>query len=193
MQREGGAAGTVEGERLLAQFRGNLVEPVDKALIDRLGLAQAGVAALHQVRQLAHMGVVTHEAGERQMAGVGGDALKQCVQLPGLGEPATVQTHVDFHVDAQPAVQPPGQFQVLLQPRVAVDQPLQLAVRVEAGVLRQFLIEAGGGPHRHGLAEQQVAARLRLGHGVDERLVEHHHPVGAGLRHHFPDQWHAGQ
>ena len=139
------------------------------------------------------MGVVTHEAGEFEMARVGGDTRQQPIQLPGLGEPATVQTHVDFHVNAQPAVQPPGQFQVLLQPRVAVDQPLQLAIRVEAGVRRQFLIEAGGGPHRHGLAEQQVTARLRLGHGVDERLVEHHHPVGAGLRHHFPDQRHAGQ
>ena len=36
MQREGGAAGTVERERLLAQFRGNLVKPVDKAALPEL-------------------------------------------------------------------------------------------------------------------------------------------------------------
>ena len=139
------------------------------------------------------MGVVAHEAREFQMAWMGGDPRQQRIQLPGLGESATVQAHVDFHIDAQAAVQPPGQFQVFLQSGVGVDQPLQLAVRVEAGVLRQFLIEAGGGPHRHRFAEQQVAARLRLGHGVDERLVEHHHPVGAGLRHYLADQRHAGQ
>jgi hypothetical protein len=104
-----------------------------------------------------------------------------------------MQPHIDFHIDAQAAVQPSGQRQILVQPSRAVDQPLQLTIRVEPGVLWQFLVETGGGLHRHRFAEQQVAARLRLGHGVDERLMEHHHPVGAGLRHHFPDQRHAGQ
>ena len=67
---------------------------------------------------------------------------------------------------------------VLLQPRIGVDQPLQLARGIEGALV--LCVKGLRGSQRHGLAQQDVGVRSQGGHGLQEGAVEHHECVGVG-------------
>jgi len=125
------------------------------------------------------------------MLRIGRDRLQHRVQCRLILHAAAMQADVDLEVGAKLRAKALRQFQVLRQPFRRIDQPLQLARRIEAALQRG--IEARRRAYRHRLAEQDVGIRECLGFGIQERLVEGHQATRAGLAEHVVEQADAGQ
>jgi len=76
--------------------------------------------------------------------------------------------------------------QILMQPLRCIDQPLQLPRGVKRTA--QAVVELGGGPHRHGFAQQDIGVRESLRFCVQKRLMEGHQPMCLRLFENVVDQ-----
>ena len=112
------------------------------------------------------------------MLRVGGDQVQHLRQHAVVGHATAMQADVDLDAGAQFRAQPLRQLQVLVQPLRGVDQPLQLALRIERPL--QVAVEPLRGLYRQRLAHQDVEPGKVQGVQVGERLVERHQPLGAG-------------
>jgi hypothetical protein len=188
----GRAPGRVARERLaVGRFAPPRAQDVEESRVAVANALEFPGLFARETGQLRDVGLVAHQPGEFE-PGILVDHREQARELRGLAEPAAVEPDVDLDVDPERQLAARGELAVLAQPLGGVDQPLQLARRVERPG-RQRAVESIGGEDRHGLAEQDVGGGQLAGDLVQEGLVERHQPVAAGAIHRVFEQPRAGQ